>query len=84
MKHLKYSAISLTALFVLTACTHTGQKNSEQHHQMVLQEQATLGVNWVQQSGEYQALAYQAFNTAKVAFDQAKVKKGKKKPLLLI
>ncbi|VEH65356.1 Outer membrane protein P4 [Rodentibacter pneumotropicus] len=35
----------------------------------------------MQDSGEYQALAYQAYNAAKVAFDQAKVAKGKKKPL---
>lgn len=83
MKNLKLSAMSLTALFVLTACTHT-HSNSDEHHQMVLQEQATLGINWVQQSGEYQALAHQAFNTAKVAFDQAKVKKARKKLLLLI
>ncbi|TLU76496.1 5'-nucleotidase, lipoprotein e(P4) family [Mannheimia varigena] len=82
MKHLKLSAMSLTALFVLTACTHT-HSNSDEHHQMVLQEQATLGVNWVQQSGEYQALAHQAFNTAKMAFDQAKVKKGKKKAVVV-
>lgn len=28
-----------------------------------------LAVNWVQQSGEYRALTYQAFNIAKLAFD---------------
>ncbi|MEN2921959.1 hypothetical protein DNAOFDDG_01485 [Mannheimia haemolytica] len=49
MKNIKLSAMSLTALFVLTACSHT-HKNSDEHHQMVLQEQATLGINWMQQS----------------------------------
>ena len=44
-------------------------------------QQAVLGLNWIQQSGEYQALSYQAYNAAKVAFDHAKVKKGKKKRL---
>ena len=35
------------------------------------------------QSGEYQALSYQAYNAAKVAFDHAKVKKGKKKAVVV-
>ncbi|BDI20716.1 lipoprotein E (plasmid) [Nostoc cf. commune SO-36] len=33
-----------------------------------------LAVNWVQQSGEYRALTYQAFNIAKLTFDTAKSK----------
>ena len=37
----------------------------------------------MQESGEYDALAYQAFNAAKVAFDHAKVKKGKKKAVVV-
>ncbi|BCL40115.1 HAD family acid phosphatase [Nostoc sp. MS1] len=37
-----------------------------------LNEQSVLAINWVQQSGEYQALTYQAFNIAKIVFDQAK------------
>lgn len=44
-----------------------------------LAEQMTMGLNWMQQSGEYRALAYQAFNAATVAFDRAKVKRGVKK-----
>lgn len=82
MKMLKLPALTAVAVLALTACTHTQQDN-DKHHQMVLQEQATLGINWMQQSGEYQALAYQAFNTAKVAFDKAKVKKGKKKAVVV-
>ena len=42
-----------------------------------------MGINWMQQSGEYQALAYQAFNTAKVAFDNASAAKGKKKAVVV-
>ncbi|WP_108650228.1 5'-nucleotidase, lipoprotein e(P4) family [Dongshaea marina] len=34
-----------------------------------LENQAVLAVDWVQQSGEYRALAYQAFNSARMAFD---------------
>ncbi|MBN3908285.1 MAG: 5'-nucleotidase, lipoprotein e(P4) family [Nostoc sp. NMS1] len=39
-----------------------------------LNEQSMLAVNWVQQSGEYRALTYQAFNIAKLTFDTAKLK----------
>lgn len=40
--------------------------------QKQLNDQSLLGINWVQQSGEYRALTYQAFNIAKIAFDTAK------------
>lgn len=33
-----------------------------------LTEQMMLGTVWMQQSGEYRALVYQAFNTAKLSF----------------
>ncbi|MBD2667375.1 5'-nucleotidase, lipoprotein e(P4) family [Richelia sinica] len=39
-----------------------------------LNQQGMLAVNWVQQSGEYRALTYQAFNIAKLTFDTAKSK----------
>ena len=39
--------------------------------QKQLNDQSILALNWVQQSGEYQALAYQAFNLAKIDFDRA-------------
>lgn len=39
--------------------------------QMELNEQSVMAINWVQQSGEYRALVYQAFNCAKLAFDNA-------------
>ena len=51
--------------------------------QMKLEQQAVLAVNWVQQSGEYQALAYQAFNTARRAFDTAKAQAGRKKAVIV-
>jgi predicted secreted acid phosphatase len=38
--------------------------------QQQLNEQSVLAVSWMQQSGEYVALAHQAFNTAKIAFSQ--------------
>lgn len=80
MKNTKFKLAVLTfsTLLALTACT-SNQKNAERQ----LQEQAVLGLNWVQQSGEYKALAYQAFNMAKMSFDQAKVEKGKKKAVVV-
>lgn len=47
-----------------------------------LVEQTVIGVNWMQQSGEYRALAYQTFNTARMVFDHASVPSGKKKAVV--
>jgi len=81
MKSLKLSILTITAAAVLSACTH--HHAVENHDQLKLQNQAALGVVWMQQSGEYQALAHQAFNTAKMAFDHAKQAKGKKKAVVV-
>lgn len=75
---IKLSALAMSVI-AMTACSNM---QKEQHSES-LQQHAMLGVNWMQQSGEYQALAYQAFNTAKVAFDHAKVAKGKKKAVVV-
>lgn len=40
--------------------------------QRQLNDQSLLAINWMQQSGEYRALAYQAYNSAQLAFDNAK------------
>ena len=77
-KTLKMTALAVVSAFVLAGCTHHATQADAQ-----LQQQAVLGINWMQESGEYDALAYQAFNTAKVAFDHAKVKKGKKKAVVV-
>lgn len=79
MKTYKFTITALSAL-LLSACAH---HNSAQHNEAVLQNQAALGIVWMQQSGEYQALAYQAFNAAKTAFKQAKATKGKKKAVVV-
>ncbi|VTU09072.1 lipoprotein E [Actinobacillus indolicus] len=73
MKLNKLTITTILSALALSACTQKVEGDAQ------LQQHAVLGVNWVQQSGEYQALAYQAFNIAQVAFDKAKVKKGKKK-----
>lgn len=48
-----------------------------------LNDQSLLALNWVQQSGEYKALSYQAFNMAKIAFDHA-ISEGIKNPAVVV
>ncbi|HEJ7010856.1 TPA: 5'-nucleotidase, lipoprotein e(P4) family, partial [Serratia marcescens] len=48
-----------------------------------LADQSVLAVNWFQQSGEYRALAHQAFNSAQRAFDQARAAPGRKKAVVV-
>lgn len=79
---LKMTALAALSALVLSGCG-SHQMKSEEHAKMQLQQQAVLGLNWMQDSGEYKALAYQAYNAAKVAFDHAKVAKGKKKAVVV-
>lgn len=80
MRTLKLSILAISAALALSACST--QQNTEQQAAQRLVDQTTFAVNWVQQSGEYQALVYQAFNIAKISFDKAKVHKGKKKAVV--
>ncbi|BAQ63923.1 5'-nucleotidase, lipoprotein e(P4) family [Geminocystis sp. NIES-3709] len=66
---LALSFLSGTIVHRLPSIAFNEQSNVSQEQ---LNDQALLGLNWVQQSGEYRALAYQAFNIAKMAFDSAK------------
>ncbi|TCP93254.1 5'-nucleotidase (lipoprotein e(P4) family) [Cricetibacter osteomyelitidis] len=76
---LNYSALAgICAALLVSACNSPNNAAEAQ-----LQNQAVLGVVWLQQSGEYQALTHQAFNSAKTAFDQAKAAKGKKKAVVV-
>lgn len=74
---LRFLAVSGVAVAV------TGCVSDQKAAQMTLEQQAVLGLNWVQQSGEYQALAYQAYNTARRAFDAAKAQAGHKKAVIV-
>ncbi|GAB7199648.1 hypothetical protein DZS_43010 [Dickeya ananatis] len=74
MKKLTFSAGALMVMLALTGCSTPSQQA-----QTTLSNQSVLALNWFQQSGEYQALCYQAFNSARVAFDAAPVTAGKKK-----
>ncbi|MDU4464007.1 5'-nucleotidase, lipoprotein e(P4) family [Haemophilus parahaemolyticus] len=79
---LKVSVLATLSALVLTGCAHH-QMDAKAHAEAQLQQQAVMGINWMQDSGEYKALAYQAYNTAKTAFDHAKVTKGKKKAVVV-
>lgn len=48
-----------------------------------LTDQTVMAVNWVQQSGEISALAYQAFNSAQTAFLASKARPGLKKAVVV-
>lgn len=79
MKHVLGTVLLVSGLTVSVAGCVSDQKAT----QAKLEQQAVLGLNWVQQSGEYEALAYQAFNTARRAFDNAKVPAGRKKAVIV-
>ncbi|MCG8708440.1 5'-nucleotidase, lipoprotein e(P4) family [Brenneria sp. 4F2] len=69
------------ALLALAGCAQ--QPKDDLLAQRQLSNQMVLALNWFQQSGEYQALAHQAFNSAQRAFDQAKPAAGKKKAVVV-
>ncbi len=73
MKNISFLLLFILSLLVfgLSAIAFQSDKPSNSFTQAQLNDQSLLGINWVQQSGEYQALAYQAFNLAKFAYDQA-------------
>ena len=56
----------VTLISALCACT-SQEKLADQR----LADQSTMAVNWMQQSGEYQAIALQTFRSATSAFQQA-------------
>ncbi|WP_439272653.1 5'-nucleotidase, lipoprotein e(P4) family [Pseudochrobactrum sp. HB0163] len=68
-----------SGLAVFMAGCATDQKLAQRE----LEQQAVRGLNWVQQSGEYRALAYQAFNAARHAFDRANISAGRKKAVIV-
>ena len=81
MKRVKLSILTFTMAAVLSGCAN--QQSTDAQNEAMLQNQAALSVVWMQQSGEYQALAHQAFNAAKTAFDHSKASKGKKKAVVV-
>lgn len=81
MKH-AFKLSLAAAMMVLAGCA-AHPKDAQQSAQQQLSSQATLAVNWMQQSGEYQALSWQAFNVAKTAFLNNPAPKGSKKAVIV-
>ena len=75
-KHLLMSLPALVALG-LTGCA------SNNNAQQRLNDQTVTAVNWTQQSGEYQALTWQAFNLATQTYDHAASLTGKPKAVIV-
>lgn len=61
----------------------SGCANDQRAARFQLEQQNVSALNWMQHSGEYDALAYQAFNGARKAFDTAKVRKGYRKAVIV-
>lgn len=88
MKHTaSYLALGLSAALLMAGCAQPDQGKAQAAADAAVKQaligQTGSGVLWTQQSGEYRALAYQAFNVATMAYDQAKVKKGQKKAVVV-
>lgn len=82
MKMLKLTTLTIISTLSLVACS-TPKVKTNNNDATQLQQQAVLGLNWTQQSGEYRALAYQTFNMARLSFDKTQVKNGKKKAVVV-
>ncbi|MCC5654911.1 5'-nucleotidase, lipoprotein e(P4) family [Nostoc sp. XA013] len=78
IKFVTFSTLVTSSLLLLGLKQDTPEITNAQ-----LNEQSLLAVNWVQQSGEYQSLTYQAFNIAKLVFEQAKAKKVRQPAIIV-
>lgn len=67
----------IMSILFLAGCT-----NSTRNYKKDLVSESKLGTLWVQDSGEYRALAYQAYNSARITFNS--VEKGGKIPAVVM
>lgn len=79
MKTSAIFAVTSIAALLLTGCAQPAQRQAQQQ----LNQQTVSAVNWFQQSGEYEALTWQAFNSARLAFDHAPSLTGKPKAVIV-
>ncbi|MFU9137092.1 5'-nucleotidase, lipoprotein e(P4) family [Erwinia tasmaniensis] len=80
---MKINRTGLTGAALLVALTLSGCASQQQDAADRLNQQSVMALNWFQQSGEYQALAWQAFNFATLAFDHAASLTGKPKAVIV-
>jgi len=76
---------TLLTISVIVACSASlaGCATDQRTARFQLEQQNVSAINWMQQSGEYDALAYQTFNGARQAFDAAKPTKGRRKAVIV-
>ncbi len=80
---MRVCVLSLTLGLLLGGCALHQPTASSATAQQQLTDQTVFSVNWMQQSGEFSALSYQAFNTAETAFTQAKAAPGRQKAVVV-
>ena len=83
MHNLKTGVAILLLGLTVGGCVSRPPAAANDNAQQQLTEQTVFAVNWMQQSGEYSALSYQAFNMAEMAFDQSRPKAGLKKAVVV-
>ncbi|MDH0123344.1 5'-nucleotidase, lipoprotein e(P4) family [Brucella sp. ZJ1_1] len=79
---MRKTLLAISAIFVCSASL-AGCATNQRSPSYQLEQQNVSAINWMQLSGEYDALAYQAFNGARRAFDAAKPAKGRKKAVIV-
>lgn len=78
MKRMTLLGTSVLVALALSGCAAQKPDAASQ-----LNQQSVMALNWFQQSGEYRALAYQAFNFARLSFDNAPSRVGKPKAVIV-
>lgn len=78
IKKTRLAGAAVVMTLALAGCAHKKPDGNN-----TLNQQSVMALNWFQQSGEYQALAYQAFNFATLAFDKAPSLAGKPKAVIV-
>ncbi|MEP0073990.1 MAG: 5'-nucleotidase, lipoprotein e(P4) family [Marinomonas sp.] len=69
MLHSSLRTLALSAVFLAGSFSLSVQAHDAEYSQKDLNEQSVLAATWMQASGEFKALSYQAFNLAKMQFD---------------
>ena len=69
MRHSSLRTLALSAVFIAGSFSLSVQAHDAEYSQKDLNEQSVLAATWMQASGEFKALSYQAFNLAKMQFD---------------
>lgn len=69
MLHSSLRTLALSAVFIAGSFSLSVQAHDAEYSQKDLNEQSVLAATWMQASGEFKALSYQAFNLAKMQFD---------------